>query len=319
MFAEKSRRRRESVSGSPGQVSQSIEKLVTLATLSPAWREKILADPLAAAAEAKLELSDSERAIIVGIPRATLEKTIDGMKASGARAFPVGKLVAGTAAAAAALLATTSCTLGHSAVVYERPVGAQPTPLAEGASELERTLARARASGNDTVAYRAVMAVFPHPDPPQQSPSPIRVGISIRDQSAWRANRGNAVLESESDAIRDALRDAGLLRARVIRPGKPLEGLPLEDRRAAEKRLANYENVVKKYDVGKTLPAVVFLAPDGSVLKQVICPTTERELLREIESIPPLLAAWITAQRRPQPSSPATDGIRPDRPKGARQ
>ncbi len=307
------------MSGSPGQVSQGIEKLVTLAALSPQWREKVLTDPLAAAAEAELELSDSERAIIAGIPRETLGKTIDGMRASGARAFPVGKIVAGTAAAAAAaLLATTACTLGHSVTVHERPVEVQPPAPAEGASELELALARARLSGGDAVAYRAVMAAFPNPDPPQQQMQVVVIGISSTEAYSWRIRSGNAVLESDSDAIRDALRDAGLLRARVIRPGKPLEDLPLEDRRAAEKRLANYENVVKKYDVGRTLPAVVFLAPDGSVLKKVICPTTERELLREIKSIPPLLAEWITAQRRPQPSSPATDGIRPDRPEGAR-
>jgi hypothetical protein len=306
------------VSGSPGQVSQGIEKLVTLAALSPEWREKVLEDPLAAAAEAKLELSDSERAVIAGIPRETLEKTIDGMRAAGSRALPVGRIVAGTAtaaaAAAAALLATTSCTLGHRAAVYERPIGPQPPALPEGASELERTLARARLTGDDAVAYRAVMAVFPHPDPPPPQQGGVVVGISPRHQQAWSINSCNALITSESLTIKNALRDAGLLRARVIRPEQLPEDVPLEDQRAARQKLEEYQKVLRRYEVDRTLPAVVFLAPDGSELKKVICPTTERELLREIKSVPPLLAEWITAQRRPQRPGPATDGIRPDRP-----
>jgi hypothetical protein len=80
-----------------------IEKLVALANLSPDWRKKVQADPLAAADEAELELSESERAIIASVPRATLEQMLDSIGSKLSR--PVGLLKLTASAAAAALLA----------------------------------------------------------------------------------------------------------------------------------------------------------------------------------------------------------------------
>lgn len=95
------------------EVSRGIDRLVALASLGADWREKVLADPLAAAREAGLNLSEGERAIISSVPRAALE----GMIASFEKAFPrpsgLGKLAAG--AAAAALLAGTLTGCGDSA------------------------------------------------------------------------------------------------------------------------------------------------------------------------------------------------------------
>ncbi len=85
--------------------SAGIEKVVALANLSAGWKKKVLAAPLAAADEAQVELTESERAIIASVPRATLERMIDSIGSKMSR--PAGLLKAGAAAAAAALLASS--------------------------------------------------------------------------------------------------------------------------------------------------------------------------------------------------------------------
>ena len=91
--------------GSGGKVSipQGLERLLTLAGISAEWRERVLADPLAAAGEAGIELSGSEAAILKATPRPALEQMCDsfGRRHGG---VSLGKAAAGLAAAA--LLAT---------------------------------------------------------------------------------------------------------------------------------------------------------------------------------------------------------------------
>lgn len=92
-------------SGAAGRLSvpQGIERLLVLAGGSADWRTKVLTGPLAAADEARIELSASERVIL----RAISPTALEGMIASFARSR--GRPVLGAAAAgvaAAALLAT---------------------------------------------------------------------------------------------------------------------------------------------------------------------------------------------------------------------
>ncbi len=61
---------------------RGIESLVALARHSSLWRSKVLAEPLLAAQEARLALSDSERKIIGSLPPQTLEKMIDSFNRS---------------------------------------------------------------------------------------------------------------------------------------------------------------------------------------------------------------------------------------------
>ncbi len=91
------------------QVPRGLEKLVALAKLSPEWREKVLIDPLAAADESELELSESERAILKSVPHASLEQMIDsfGEKLPEPRKF--GRMAAGAAAAALLASVLTGC------------------------------------------------------------------------------------------------------------------------------------------------------------------------------------------------------------------
>ena len=103
------------------EVPRGIDKLVALASLGAEWREKVLADPLAAANEAELELSESERAIVRSVSPETLAGMIDSFRESVPRPSGLGKLAAG--AAAAALLAATLSGCGEDSQPVE---GARP-------------------------------------------------------------------------------------------------------------------------------------------------------------------------------------------------
>jgi hypothetical protein len=81
------------------KVPQGVERVVALATLSPSWRAKVLADPLAAAAEAGIELGESEREILHSVSTKMLVGMIDSFGKSVPRPAGLGRLAAGAAAA----------------------------------------------------------------------------------------------------------------------------------------------------------------------------------------------------------------------------
>jgi hypothetical protein len=81
------------------KVPQGVEKVLALATLSAEWRAKVLAAPLVAAADAGIELSDSEREILRAVPSQTLAGMIDSFGKATPRPLGLGKLAAGAAAA----------------------------------------------------------------------------------------------------------------------------------------------------------------------------------------------------------------------------
>ena len=58
-------------------------------------------------------------------------------------------------------------------------------------------------------------------------------------------------------------------------------------------------------------PAVFFVAPDGTILKTLSGRIDEGALTAAIQSVPKLLADWITKHRTPPAPAPvAIDGIR---------
>lgn len=92
------------------EVSRGIDQLVALASLGVEWRERVLSDPLAAAREAELKLSDGERAIIKSVPPETLAGMIDSFaRASGSRPASVGRTALRAAAAALLVTSLTGC------------------------------------------------------------------------------------------------------------------------------------------------------------------------------------------------------------------
>jgi hypothetical protein len=90
-------------------VPRGLEKLVALAGVSPEWRERVLADPLAAAGEAELELSESERAIVSSIPRHAFEQMVESFAGKAPRPKGIKRMAAGAAAAALLATALTGC------------------------------------------------------------------------------------------------------------------------------------------------------------------------------------------------------------------
>ena len=88
------------------KVPQGVEKVVALATLSPEWRAKVLADPGAAATEAGIELGAAEREILRSVSARMLAGMIDSFGKSVPRPAGLTKLAAG--AAVMALLTTPS-------------------------------------------------------------------------------------------------------------------------------------------------------------------------------------------------------------------
>lgn len=66
---------------------RGIERVVALASTSAALRERVLQDPLKAAEDAGLKLTDTERSILKSVPRQALEAMI---KAAGAALLAAG-------------------------------------------------------------------------------------------------------------------------------------------------------------------------------------------------------------------------------------
>ena len=188
---------------------------------------------------------------------------------------------------------------------------------------LASALAQARA-GN-----QAAMAIFLHPDPPRPSPGRTEatdgdrpdipeVPIELQSQKAILA---------DSQEFRAAVRDASVLAVKILKPVPPPSkaepempaGAEKDRRRASaeftparryEAERKAYEAALKKYGVADTLPAVIFLAPDGSELSKLVQPTEEAKIVEGLKGVPPKLAAWITNQRpRDDRNFRATPGI----------
>jgi len=348
---EVSREAREAVAVPGSRVPRGIERLLTLAGLSAEWRGKVLADPLAAADEAKIELSESERAILKSTPRGYLEQMADSLACSHGRPV-LDKAAAGVAAAA--LLATGLAGCGDDMSAGSRsdvprpragklaglllaagplspdemlpvlgilakqppPKAAEPKPAEEAPAvqwlaSLDDALAQAKKEN------RAVMAVFLFPPEKLPAPDPNR-GISVEEAS-------QTVCSSDSREFRLAVKGANLVAVKVAKPIPPFDAkakTELTDKERGllkdyQKRLAAYEAVLKKYglDGDGKLPTVVFLAPDGSELSKLARPTEEAKLVEAIKAVPPQLAKWIADQRKPEPPAPPPSaGTRPPPP-----
>jgi hypothetical protein len=321
------------------QIPQGLERLLTLAGISAEWREKVLADPGAAAAEASIELAASERAILESVPRPALAAMAGSFaRRHGGASF--GKLAAG--AAAAALLAGSAfageipaapggiradepppqpAREGVPAPTGIRPDVPEEAPAVLWMTSLDDALAQAKK------ASRAVMAVFPHPNPPAGRENSRR-DVIIAGAMAYMPTleeKSQQVVLTDSKEFRVAVRNADLIAVKVARPAKPRD-LQADntaeqlaqfeaEHQAYEKASQAYAAAFKKYGLSeKKLPAVIFLAPDGSELSKLVQPDEEKIFTGVIKDVPPLLAGWLTAQRKPKTTPGAAGGIRSDMP-----
>jgi hypothetical protein len=172
---------------------------------------------------------------------------------------------------------------------------------------------------------RAVMAVFPHPalTHANQDVRPSRGSRPDIPPGLTGAQKSQKVVLTNSRGFRVAVRNSAMIAVRVSRP-KMLPFMYTRRRWTAEetkqaqeynRQLKAYEDALKKYGIADSLPAVVFLAPDGSALKKLVAPHEEPKLIQAIRAVPPLLAAWLTANRVHLKRPGVEGGIRADAPR----
>jgi hypothetical protein len=302
--------RSEETSGAPIAVPNGIERLLTLAGLNAEWRKKILADPLRSATEAGIDLSVSEKAVLASLPAPALDRMIAPF---AGKVSQVACAVKAAGLAAAALLATaTSCDAGEGVVKGIRPDVPPTPPAAQPAPNMEKSQAPPIAwmdSLDDALAKakesrRAVMAVFLLPE---EDVRPLVIfGVSPAMSQLDERRLSQVLLVSDEADVRAAVKDANLLAVKVTKPAAT-------DKDAQQKSAA-YQTLLKKHDLDGKLPAVVFLAPDGFALSQLIQPYDKKSLADAVKAVPSLLAQWLTAQRQREVPASVTNGIRPDVP-----
>lgn len=288
-----------------------------LAGADAAWRAMVLSGPLAAASEAGIELSDSERAILGSIPGPALGQMIDSMARKHGRSA-LGKAAAGVAAAA--LLATGLTGCGDDASMGGRFGPPRPRAGKAGAAILPdirlRPLDDARSFVNGI-----------RPDAPDEAPimreESLEAVLKIAAEKGSAAmvllepaggGRGAKLDADEADKSRDMLerfcpdyrrsvKKHGLLLAALSRPEPPSQDAGPDEKAKRDALIKAWDAAMKKYDVA-SFPAVVFLASDGSELAgKLVRPAEVGPVLKAIESASAELARRKAAQEKPAAGS----------------
>jgi hypothetical protein len=277
--------------GTGGKVSvpQGIERLLTLAATSASWKEKVLADPVAAATEANIELSDSEKAILRATPRTALSDVIKSFEKRPGMST-AAKVAVGIAAGVAATGLAVGFVKWNYTTTGIRP-DAPPTgptqltypstsPVIQWPDHLEIALAWAKREN------RAVMAVFLHHNASEMRSSPDTRRLSVEERS-------QDVLLTDSPEFLAAWRSANMIAVKIREPIYPPTPLSVEEGAQWRQRTLVYQTAVKKYRVDmKKRPTIVFLAPDGSELSRLVQPQEESQFIDAIKAVPALFAKW---------------------------
>jgi hypothetical protein len=139
-------------------------------------------------------------------------------------------------------------------------------------------------------AKRAVMAVFLLPDAEKGAPAPGAKPPA--DPEAAKAMESQKLILSEPPEFRLAAKEANLLAVKVRKPS------------ATDKNKTDlYRALLKRYAVEGKLPALVFLAPDGSALGKLCQPADKAAMAEAVKAVPALFAKWESAQRTRKPGS----------------
>ena len=280
-----------------GSVPQGIEQLLILSGLNSTWKAKVLAAPLAAAEEARIGLSASERAILKSLPRASLLRMAASFERRSERPL-VARLAGAAAVAAAALLAGTRTYAADSVVSKgeqaQRPASDEAPPIVWIETLPEALAQAAKTGGVVMVVIDKAHRIF------------ISAGLAQH-------------LDDDSQKVCNSLRTSGALcaAAKVLSPlsvwlEEPLPMLPSDSAagmKNQEERQA-FNALLKKYAIEGKLPAVLFLAPDGALLAKVEQPKDEAQLIDAMKTVPPQLAKWAAAQHENAPPNPVMRGIR---------
>jgi hypothetical protein len=289
--------RPEAAPGATISVPRGMESLLTLAAMNEDWKDKTLADPLRAAAEADIQLSPSESAILKAIPAKTLGQMI--LSIIRTRLAPIRDTALAAGTASAALLAATDV-LGEVASLGIRPdippEPAEPAVPAPAQIKWEATLAAALKQA--AASKRAVMVVCPY-------------GAKAVDRGGPPGSAGITMEVPTSRFLQELCRDGNKSVAAAVATAR-LIAVKASDEAATPKADApvrkSYVAMLEKYGVADAAPLVLFLAPDGTVLHREQA-ADERKLVAAVEAVPVLLAKWLTAKQPPaDPAPPATKG-----------
>ncbi len=335
-----------------------IEKLVALASLSPDWRKKVLADPLAASSEADLELSENERAIIASVPRATLEQMIDRITENVASAGvefgarpgdddiemvslghmpdeppPIPMPRAPTSIRPDMPSPRTEDSSGDPVCLKAMSMGTRPdTPVTGMRSDLPKkgctalaALAALGAAGTCALSSLSVSRGN-RPDIPYSNRHRALTGIDKLNQALAASGHSKTPViavfyhpappqfpAKESDIIKSqdlcTFRSPGLVAAvqtvqltvvHIDDPWVGVKGKKLSDADAENYEALEdpYEATLEKYGIKGKLPAVVFLAPDGTALQTLIRPTDEQKLVQSLRRSGEPLEAWKKSRKQ---------------------
>jgi len=145
-----------------------------------------------------------------------------------------------------------------------------------GIASLDRALATSRAN------HEPVIAVFLHAAP-----------------------RGESILASQdictfrSPAVVAAVQAGNVAVIHIDDPWVAVKTKALTDAESAKYEALEtpYEKTLDGYGIGGKLPAAVVVAPDGTALKTIIRPTSEKELVKAIREAPELLEGWYNRKK----------------------
>lgn len=290
--------RPEAAPGSTISVPRGMENLLTLAAMNEDWKDKTLADPLRAAAEAEIQLSPSESAILRAIPAKTLGQMI--LSIIRTRLAPIRDSALAVGTASAALLAATDA-LGELESFGIRPdIPPEPArPVVPAPVHIKWEASLAAALKQAAASKRAVMVVCPYG------------AEMVSRRTGPPGSLGILVEVPKSRLLQELCRDGNKSVAAAVTTAKLIAVKPPDEAGSAEGGVParkNYVAMLEKYGVADDAPLVFFLAPDGTVLHREQ-PTDERKVVRAIEAVPVLLAKWLTAKQPPaEPAPPATKG-----------
>ena len=185
-------------------------------------------------------------------------------------------------------------TKGHDAIIPPpRPTSAETVATLAPDLSLDAALAQASAS------QCAVMVVFPYfawaAARQIELPQTRGMDIKIPPTSAFLLS----VWRGGDEGVAAAAVNAHLL---LVAP----------DREPGRAFWTSYLARLDRFGVKAEAPLVLFLAPDGTILRKLTGQVGEKDLVAAIQTVPPLLANWITEKRKPiAPAPPATKGHGP--------
>ncbi len=188
----------------------------------------------------------------------------------------------------AALGGVGACLVSSTTVTGSRPdipISARDGAIT-GIAKLDAALAASRDSRTPLIA------VFYHAAPPQLPVAVAGASAGLADDITIRSSQTLCAFKSPAVISAVQTEDASVIH--IDDPWIGVEGKRPSDEAAKQYETIEgpYEATLEKYGIKGNLPAVLFLAPDGTALQALICPTDEEKLVQAIKKSGGLLENW---------------------------